>query len=55
MQDLTPTSKIVADHRKASKEVMKRVLKSRKSALAFLVSAGIATKSGKLAKPYRPR
>lgn len=31
----------------------KEIIKSKESALAFLVRAGIATKSGKLAKRYR--
>lgn len=50
----TNTSELVREHLKASKEVMKKAMRSKKSARAFLVKAGILTKSGKLAKPYRP-
>jgi hypothetical protein len=54
MQPPTDTSKLVRDHLRASKKVMKKVLRSKKAARAFLVEAGILTKSGKLSKRYRP-
>ncbi|MBX3387986.1 MAG: hypothetical protein KF691_00880 [Phycisphaeraceae bacterium] len=45
---------MVEEHLRASKKVMKKVLKSKKRSIRFLVAAGILTKSGKsLAKPYR--
>src|SRR5690606_9710840 len=43
----------VEAERKASEKFMKKVLKSKASARAYLVRAGILDKSGKLAKPYR--
>ena len=55
MRSTTSSSKLVADHLKASKKVMKKVLKSKASARAFLIRAGILDKkTGKLAKAYRP-
>lgn len=54
MKRMKSTSEIVAEHRKAAKAVMKKVLRSKASATAFLVRAGILTKDGeRLAKPYR--
>ena len=51
---MTSTEKMVKEHLKASKRVMKKALASKKSARAFLVRAGILKKNGKgLAKPYR--
>lgn len=48
------TAEMVKEHLEASKRLMKKVLASKRSARAFLVSAGILDKSGKgLAKPYR--
>ena len=48
------TEEMVKQHLAASKRVMKKVLRSRKSAREFLISAGILDKDGKrLAKPYR--
>jgi hypothetical protein len=55
MQPPTSSSKLVAEHRKASRRLLKRVLKSRASARAYLVEAGILTKSGGLAAPYRAK
>lgn len=55
MQAPTSSSKVVSDHLRASKKVMKKVLKSRASARAFLVKAGILAKSGRLAKAYRAK
>jgi len=37
----------------AIRRVGKDATKTKASALAFLVAAGICTRSGKLAKPYR--
>jgi hypothetical protein len=49
------TSKQIADeHRAASRRAMKKILRSKATATAALVRAGILTKDGKrLAKPYR--
>ena len=47
------SQELVEAHLAAAKPVMARVLKSKKNSRAFLVKAGIATKSGRLAKPYR--
>jgi nitrate reductase beta subunit len=38
----------------AMKVYMKKVTRSKKAAQAFLESAGIIDKQGRLAKPYRP-
>lgn len=46
---------MVSDHLRASKKVMKKVLKNKKSARAFLIKAGILNKSGKLASAYRAK
>lgn len=54
MRSPTSSSQLVAEHLKASKKVMKEVLKSKASARAFLVEAGILDKkTGKLSKHYR--
>ena len=59
MKDVVSTSKLprnemVEEHLEASARVMKRVLRSKKSAREVLIGAGILDKSGKgLAKPYR--
>ncbi len=51
---MTSVDKIVRDHLEASKRVMKKAMRSKATATAFLVKAGILTKDGKrLAKPYR--
>lgn len=48
------TAGMVEEHLVASKRLMKKVLRSKKSARAFLIRAGILDKQGKeLAKPYR--
>ena len=47
------TAKKVANRSKETKALMKKVTSSRESALDFLVRAGICTKAGKLAAPYR--
>lgn len=48
------TSKLVAEHLKASRSVMKLVLSSKRASVEFLIGAGLLEKSGKkLAKPYR--
>jgi hypothetical protein len=45
---------ILKEHREASKTVMKKALRSKRAARAFLIGAGILDKNGKkLAKPYR--
>ncbi len=51
---MTSSEEIVREHERAADKVMKKALGSKKSARAFLIHAGILTKSGKqLAKPYR--
>lgn len=48
------TKATVREYMAASKRVAKKALKSRQSARAFLVKAGILNKNGKgLAKEYR--
>lgn len=50
------TAQIVKEHLASSQSVMKKVLRSKRSASEFLVKAGICekTKDGiRLAKPYR--
>ncbi len=54
MRPPSDTNKLVRDHLRASKKVMKRVLRSKQASRAFLVKAGILTKGGKLARAYRP-
>ncbi len=45
---------MLAEHLAASERVMKKVLSSKASSIAFLIDLGILNKSGKgLAKPYR--
>jgi len=47
-------TQFLKDHEKAVARATKRATRSRKSAIAFLVRAGILEKDGnKLAKPYR--
>ena len=47
------SKKEIDDEIKAMRKRHKEIIKTKESALAFLVRAGIATKSGKLAKRYR--
>lgn len=48
------TKQIVEEHLAAAKRSMKKVMRSKATARAALISAGILTKDGKqLAKPYR--
>jgi hypothetical protein len=47
------SSKMAKEHLKASKKVLKQVIKSRSTAIAFLQKAGILDKNGELAPPYR--
>lgn len=49
----TNISIVVQDERKALQAAFNHASKSKKTAKAFLVSAGILTKKGKLAKSYR--
>jgi hypothetical protein len=54
MSNMMTTEEFIKDHRKAAASAMKKALRSKKTAIAFLVRAGILEKSGKrLAKPYR--
>ncbi len=51
---MTSSAAIVREHTRAAKKAMKEALRSPKDARAFLIRAGILTKSGKrLARPYR--
>lgn len=50
----TSRNPMLAEHLAASERVMKKVLSSKASSIAFLIDLGILNKSGKgLAKPYR--
>lgn len=40
---------------RSAQRLAKKYSKTKKSALALLVGAGIATKSGKLTKPYQSK
>jgi hypothetical protein len=54
--DMTTTAQIVKAHLSGSRKVVKAASRSKQSALAFLIKAGIAekTKDGaRLAKAYR--
>jgi hypothetical protein len=54
MSKMMTTTQIVRENQEAMERAAKRAMRSRKSARAFLVRAGILDKSGKrLAKPYR--
>jgi hypothetical protein len=48
------SAEIAKEFEQASKKLMKKVLRSKRSAQSFLIRAGILDKDGKrLAKPYR--
>lgn len=54
MSKMMTTNEIVKDHRKAAAQAVKKATRSKKTAIAFLVRAGILEKGGKrLARPYR--
>ena len=51
---MTSSAEIAREHMKASRRVMRKALRSKRIAKAFLIRTGILTKDGKqLAKPYR--
>jgi hypothetical protein len=51
---MTSSADIVREHIKASKQVMKKAMRSKRAARGFLIRAGILAKNGnQLAKPYR--
>lgn len=53
---MTTTAQIVKDHVSGSRKVLKDAARSKRSALAFLIKAGIAEKTSngaRLAKAYR--
>lgn len=47
------SKKEIDDEIKAMRKRHKEIIKSKESALAFLVRAGLVTKSGRPTKPYR--
>lgn len=54
MSKMMTTAEVVKENQEAMERAAKRAMRSKKSARAFLVRAGILKKSGKgLAKPYR--
>jgi hypothetical protein len=55
MSEMMTTEDFIKDHRKAAARVVKRVTRSKKASIAFLIRAGLLEKDGKrMAKPYRP-
>lgn len=54
MSKMMTTTEFIRDHQKAVSLAMKKATRTKKTATAFLVRAGILEKSGKrLAKAYR--
>jgi hypothetical protein len=54
MQGPQTTREVVADHRKAAREVLKKVTRSRAAARKYLIDLGVIDKRGGLTKHYRP-
>lgn len=54
-QPPTSSNRVVNEHRKAARKVMKEVLKDRESARRFLIKAGLLTRSGELPRHYRAK
>jgi hypothetical protein len=54
MSNMMTTAQIVKESRQALRRATRKAMRNKKTAIAFLVRAGILEKSGKrLAKPYR--
>ena len=54
MSKMMTVTQIVKENQEAMERAAKRAMRSKKTARAFLIRAGILNKSGKgLAKPYR--
>ena len=50
---MTSSAEIVREHLKDAKQVMKKIMRSKRSAREFLRRAGFITKDGKPTRPYR--
>jgi len=55
VQSPTSSSRLVREHLKASRKLMRKVLKDEASAREFLIKAGLLTKQGKLPRHYRSK